>query len=50
MKGLFKKGPTARHEVIFALASAIVAVWKAVDTTKQYKADQAALTQKENHA
>lgn len=36
---LFKKGPTSKADVIFALAGALVGIYKAVDTAKQYKTD-----------
>lgn len=44
MKNLFKKGPTSKADVVFAIASAVVAIWKTIDTTRQYKADRADLT------
>jgi hypothetical protein len=43
----FKPSATTRGDVIFALASAVVAVWKTVDTAKKYKADQATINHQE---
>jgi hypothetical protein len=39
-KGIFGKSSTTKFDVIFAVAGALVGVWKAVDTIKDYKADQ----------
>lgn len=40
LKKLFSKGPTSKFDVVMAGAAAIIAVWKAVDTVKDYKSDQ----------
>lgn len=40
-KGLLGKRTTTKSDVILALAGAIIGVWKAVDTVKEFKADQA---------
>lgn len=48
MKGLFAKRTTSKFDVLFALCGALAAVWKANDTIKQYKADQAELNQGED--
>lgn len=39
LKSLFSKSPTSKPDVIFALAGALVGIYKAVDTVKQYKID-----------
>jgi hypothetical protein len=39
-KGLLGKRTTTKADVIMAIAAALVGVWKASDTIKQYKADQ----------
>lgn len=36
---IFKKSPTSKFDVVMAGAAAIIAVWKAFDTVKDYKAD-----------
>ena len=46
-KGLFGTRPTTKSDVILAIAGAIIGVWKATDTIKEYKAVQAD-TDKEN--
>jgi len=38
-KKMFSKQPTSKFDVVMALAAAIIAGWKAVDTVKDYKAD-----------
>jgi hypothetical protein len=38
-KKLFSKQPTSKFDVVMALAAAIIAGWKAVDTVKDYKSD-----------
>lgn len=40
-KGLFGQRPTTKSDVIMALAGALIGVWKAADTIKEYKAVQA---------
>ena len=41
IRKLFSKGPTTRADVIFAIAGALVAGYKAIDTINKYKADHA---------
>lgn len=36
---LFTKRPTSKFDVVMAVSAGIVAVWKAVDTIKDYKSD-----------
>lgn len=40
IKKLFTKGPTSKADVIMAAAGALVGIWKAVDTYRDYKSDQ----------
>lgn len=37
IKSLFRKGKTTKFDVVMAGAAAIIAVWKAVDTVKEYR-------------
>lgn len=37
---LLKKGPTSKMDVLMAAAGALVGVWKAVDTYRDYKSEQ----------
>lgn len=39
-KKLFTKNDTTKFDVVMAVAAAIIASWKAVDTVKEYRADQ----------
>lgn len=39
-KKLFSKQPTSKFDVVMAVAAAIIAGWKAVDTVKDYKSEQ----------
>jgi hypothetical protein len=38
--GLFGKQKTSKFDVVMAAAGAIIGVWKAFDTFKDYQADQ----------
>lgn len=40
IKNLFKKGTTSKTDVAMAVAGALVGVWKAFDTYRDYKSDQ----------
>lgn len=44
-RSLFADRKTTKFDVIMALAAAATAAWKAVDTVKDFKADQAATEQ-----
>lgn len=37
IRKLFAKGPTTKTDVIFAVAGALAAIWKAQDTIKEYR-------------
>lgn len=37
----FGKSKTTKADVIMAIAAGLVGIWKAADTIKEYKADQA---------
>lgn len=39
-KGLFGKRSTTKSDVILAIAGAVIGVWKASDTYREYKKDQ----------
>lgn len=39
-KGLMGKRPTSKADVIMAIAGAIIGIWKATDTIKDYKAEK----------
>jgi hypothetical protein len=38
--GIFGTRKTTKSDVILAVAGAIIGVWKAVDTVKEFRADQ----------
>ena len=40
-KGLMGKRRTTKADVVMSVAMAIIGVWKASDTIKEFKADQA---------
>lgn len=40
-KGFFQQRPTQKRDVVLAAGAAVMAVWKAFDTFKEYQADQA---------
>ena len=37
---MFGKRPTSKFDVVMAIAGAVVAAWKAVDTVKDFKHEQ----------
>lgn len=39
IKNLFKKGPKSKFDVAMACAAALVGVWKAIDTIRDYKSE-----------
>lgn len=39
-KKLFTKQPTGKSDVVMAVAAALIAGWKAVDTFRDYKSEQ----------
>lgn len=39
-KKMFGKTGTSKADLVFALATAIVGVWKAFDTVRDYRAEQ----------
>lgn len=41
IKSMFGKRPTTKGDVIVAVGAAIIAVFKAVDVHREYKAEQA---------
>lgn len=40
IKKLFGRGTTGKSDVVMAVAAAIIGVWKAADTYKDYKQEQ----------
>ena len=40
LKNSFAKGPTTKTDIIMACAGALVGVWKAFDTIRDYKSEQ----------
>lgn len=40
LKSIFTKGPTTKTDIIMACAGALVGVWKAFDTIRDYKSEQ----------
>lgn len=39
-KKLFGKSGTSKYDVVFAVATAVMATWKAVDTYKEYQTEK----------
>ena len=39
-KGLFGKRSTTKSDVVLSVAGAVIAVWKAFDTYKEYQAEK----------
>lgn len=45
-KGLFGTRKTTKSDLILAIAGAVIGVWKAADTIKEYKADHEEIEEK----